>query len=164
MTAILTEATRDLTTRLSEALGQQKKEKLARRMLRNLVRAEDALVTITLSAWNSVCEAVEAEGFEARELAAQCKVLLDGINLSLGAYEKFLEIAEASEISPKEAGLEEVKARLPLLKEVQPKIASLLEFATRPPKPLDEARLNKAREDFECGRFVTLNDATIKGF
>jgi 2-phospho-L-lactate guanylyltransferase (CobY/MobA/RfbA family) len=164
MTAILTEATHDLTARLSEALGQQKKEKLARRMLRNLVRAEDALVTITLSAWNSVCEAVEAEGFEARELAAQCKVLVDGINLSLGAYEKFLEIAEASEISPKEAGLEEVKARLPLLKEVQPKIASLLEFATRPPKPLDEARLSKAQEDFECGRFVTLNDATIKGF
>jgi 2-phospho-L-lactate guanylyltransferase (CobY/MobA/RfbA family) len=163
MTAILTEATHDLTARLSEALGQQKKEKLARRMLRNLVRAEDALANITLSAWNSVCEAVEAEGFEGRELAAQCQILLDAINVSLGAYHKLHDIAAASEISPDEAGLVELESKIPLLKEVQPKIASLLQFTTRPPKPLDEVRLNKAREDFECGRFVTLNDATING-
>jgi hypothetical protein len=164
MTAILTEATHDLTARLSEALGQLKKEKLARRMLRNLVRADGALANITLSAWNSVCEALEAEGFEGRELAAQCKVLLDGVNLSLGAYEKLLEIAEASEISPQEAGLEEVKARIPLLEEVQPKIALLLELATRPAQPIDEARLNKSLEDFECGKFITLNDATFSQF
>lgn len=164
MTAILTEATQDLTARLSQALGQQKKEKLARRMLRNLVRAEDALVAITVSAWNSVCEALEAEGFEGRELAAQCQVLLDGINVSLGAYDKLRDIATASEISPIEAGLVELESKIPLLKEVQTKIASLLELATRPPKPLDETRLKKSLEDFECGRFVTLNDATIKGF
>jgi hypothetical protein len=163
MTAILTEATQDLTARLSEALGQQKQDKLARRILRNLVRAEEALVNITLSAWNSVCEALEAEGFEGRELAAQCQVLLDGIIVALGACDKLRESAAASGISLGEAGLVELESRITLLREIQPKIASLLELATRPPKPLDEARLDKARQDFEAGRFITLNQATING-
>jgi hypothetical protein len=141
MTVLLTETTRSLTTRLGEELRRQQGEKPRQQVLRALVRSADALAGITLSAWTWVRETLEGEGFEARELAQHCQVLLDGIDESLAGYERLLALAEESDLTPSAAGLDTLANKLSALREARPKVAALLGLAARPARPVDEATL-----------------------
>jgi len=70
MTALLTDTTGDLTTRLNEELRRSGGERLSLQALRNLATSgAAALAGITLSAWKCVRETLEEEGLEGRELA-----------------------------------------------------------------------------------------------
>src|SRR5437867_1478158 len=156
MTALLTETTRDLTTRLGEELRRREGERLKRQVLRNLVRSADALAGIILSAWAWVSETLEGEGFEGRELAGHCQVLLDGIDASLAGHERLL--AEAAGLVPEAAGLRDLEAKLPALREARPKVAAALDLASRAPRPINEATLAEAKGALERGELVTLDD------
>jgi len=158
MTALLIETTRDLTTRLGEELKRRKGERLQRQVLRSLVLGADALAGIILSAWAWVRETLEEEGFEGRELARKCQVLLDGIDWVLAGYERLLEMAEESGLTPKAAGLHELEAKLPALREARPQVAEALALATRPPRPVDERALAESRTALDRGEFVPLDD------
>src|SRR5258708_4001631 len=109
MTALLTETTRHLTSRLDEGLKRQKGEKLKRQVLRTLVWNADALAGFTLSSWTWVRETLAGEGFQGRELAAYCQVLLDGIDGSLAGYDQLLVLAQASGLTPEAAGLRDLE-------------------------------------------------------
>jgi hypothetical protein len=154
MTALLTETARDLTTRLGEKLKRAEGERLKRQVLRNLVRSADALAGLTLSGWAWVSETLEEEGFEGSELTQSCRELLDGIDESVAGYERLLTLAEASGLTPEAAGLKSLEAKLPALREVRPRVAETLEFATRSPRPVDEAKLAEARAALDRGEFV----------
>lgn len=158
MTALLIETARNLTERQAEELRRRKGEKLRRQVLRELVWTEDALAGVILSAWKWVRETLEEEGFEGREWAGKCRVLLDGIDGILPAYERFLAWAEEAGLTPEAAGLSDLEAKLPALREARPKVAEILALATRPPRPLDEAKLNESKEAFDRGEFVTVDD------
>src|SRR5712692_2405382 len=158
MTALLTETTRDLTSRLGEELKRKRGEKLMRQVLRNLVRSADALAGITLSAWAWVHETLEREGFEARELAGYSQVLLDAIDGSLAGYEQLLAMAETSSLTAEAAGLQDLEAKLPALRDARPKVAETLRLATRPPRIVDDATLAESSAAIERGEFVTVDD------
>jgi hypothetical protein len=158
MTALLTEMTRDLTARLGEELALREGAKLKRQVLRSLVGATDVLARITLSAWKWVCETMEGEGFEGMELARHCKVLLDGLDGSLTGYERLLVLTEASGLTPEAAGLRDLEANLPALREARPKVAGVLNLASRPPRPADETALADSRAALDRGEFVTIDE------
>lgn len=160
MTALLTETARELTARLGEELSRPKGEKLKRQVLRNLVRSADALAGITLSAWAWVRETLEAEGFEGGELAGYCRVLLgaiDGIDGGPAGYDRLLAMAEKDGLTPEAAGLRELEAKLPALREARPTVAEVLALATRPPRPVDAARLAESAAALQRGAFVTVD-------
>jgi len=159
MTELLIETARDLTARQAEELRRQKKVgRLKWQVLRGLVRNEDVLAGVILAAWKWVRETLEEEGFEGRDLAGKCRVLLDGIDGSLSRYKQFVADAEEAELTPEAAGLSDLEAKLPALREARPKVAETLELATRPPRPIDETRLNESKGAFQRGEFVTLED------
>ena len=133
MTALLTETTRDLTIRLVEELRRRKGETLkAAQVLRDLASCADVLVGILLSSWSWILETLEGEGFEGKELAQHCRVLLDGIDGSLASHEGLLALAEAAGLTGEEAGLTHLASRLPTLREVRPRVAETLTLTTRP--------------------------------
>ena len=158
MTALLTETARDLTARLDEELRRRHGEKLKRKVLRNLVRSADALSGLILSAWTWVRETLEGEGFEGRELARYCQVLLDGIDGSLKGYEQLLAMAEESGLTAEAAGLQDMEAKLPALRGARPKVAEALDLASRPPRPVADATLAESTAAIERGEFVTMDD------
>src|SRR5438876_10958076 len=104
MTALLIETTRELTSRLRDESNRDKDEKPKRKMLRMLARTEASLAEMTLSAWTWVCETLEGDGFEGRELAGHCQVVLDGIDGSLAGYERLRALADESGLTPEAAG------------------------------------------------------------
>jgi hypothetical protein len=161
MTRLLTETARDLTTRLSEELRRPNGEKLKRQALRDLAGGADALAGIILSAWTWVRETLEGEGFEGRELALHCRVLLDGIDESLAGYERLLGLAEASGLTPEAAGLRDLGAKLPALRDARPKVAGALGLATRPSRPVDETRLAESQAAMDRGEFFTIDDENL---
>jgi hypothetical protein len=158
MTALLTETTRDLTSRLGEELKRQRGERLLRQVLRNLVCTADALAGITLSAWRWVSETLETEGFEGRELAGHCQVLLDAIDGSLAGYDNLLAIARTSNLTPEAAGLQDLESKIPALRAARPKVAETLHLATRAPRVVDEATLAASTAALESGKFVNVDD------
>src|SRR6266851_5171732 len=158
MTALLSKTIHDLKTPLDEGLRRPKGDKLARQLLRDLVWNADALAGVTLSAWTWVRGTLEEEGFEGRELVGHCRVLLDGIDGSLTGYERLLEWAEEAGLTPEAAGLRDLEAKLPALREARPKIAAALELATRPGRHVDEAMLAASRTAAERGEFVQVDD------
>lgn len=158
MTALLIETTRDLATRQAEELKRRRGEKLRRQVLRKLSLNENVLAEITLSIWKWIRETLEEEGFEGRELAGYCQLLLDGIDGRLSGCELLLAKADEAGLTPKAAGLADLEAKLPALREARPKVAGILELATRAPRPIDEAMLKKSKQAVEHGEFVTLND------
>jgi hypothetical protein len=158
MTALLTETAHDLMVRLTEEEKQYVGEKLRRQVVRSLVSSTDVLAGIILSAWKWVRETLEEEGFEGRELAGKCRVLLDGIDWILPAYERFVAQAEEAGLTLGAAGLSDLEAKLPALREARPKVAKILDLATRPTRPIDDEMLNKSKDAFARGEFVTLDD------
>jgi hypothetical protein len=158
MTALLTETTRDLTTRLTEELSRREGAKLKRQILRGLAGATDVLARISLSLWTWVCETLEGEGFEGAELHGHCRVLLDGIDESLTGYEQMLRLAEAAGLTPAAAGLDELEAKLPALREARPKVAEVLGVVSRPARAIDEAALAESRAALDRGEFVTIDE------
>ncbi len=96
MTALLTETAHDLMLRLTEEEKRYVGEKLRGQMVRGLVSGTDLMAETILKAWKWVRETLEGEGFEGRQLAHQCPLLLDGIDWILPAYARFLAQAEAS--------------------------------------------------------------------
>jgi hypothetical protein len=159
MTALLTETARDLTTRLDEELRRQKGARLKRQILRNLASSADVLAGVTLSVWTWVRETLEGEGFEGRELAGHCQVLLGGIDESLAGYDQLLTLAETSGLSLEAAGLLDLEAKLPTLREARPKVAELLGLTAQPPRPVDKTTLlAESRAALERGEFITLDD------
>lgn len=161
MTTLLTENTRDLATRLDEELRRRKGEVLMRRVARDLVLNADALAGIILSCWAWVRETLEEEGFEGRELSGHCQVLLDAIDGSLAGYERLRVLVEDSGLTPEAAGLCDLEGKLPALREARPKVAELLGFVTRPPRPVDEKVLAESSAAIERGEFITLDDAYL---
>jgi hypothetical protein len=158
MTALLTETAHDLRTRLSEELTRREGERLKRQILRGLVGSADILAAMILKAWKWLHETLEAEGFEGRQLARQCQLLLDAIDWILPAYERFVAQAEESGLSAETAGLSDLEAKLPALREARPKVAEILDLASRPPRPVEEAMLDESKGAFDRGEFVTLDD------
>lgn len=158
MTTLLTETARDLTARLTEEEKRWEGKTLRRQTVRNLVSSTDVLAGIILSAWKGVRETLEVEGFEGRQLVRQCRALLDGIDWILPGYERFLEQVETSGLTSADAGLHDLEAKLPALREARPKVAETLDLATRPPRPVDEAMLNESKSALDRGEFVTVDD------
>jgi hypothetical protein len=158
MAVLLTETTRDLTRRLDEELKRQKGERPRRQVLRQLAWSADALAGVTLAAWRWVCETLEREGFEARELADHCQVLKEAVEGGLAGYEQLLASAEAAGLTPEAAGLRDLGGKLPALREILPKLSQCFDLATRPPRPVDEARLAAGRDAAERGKIVTVDD------
>ncbi len=157
MTTLLIETARDLTARQAEELRRRKGEKLRRPVVRDLVWNENVIARVILSLWKWVRETREEEGFEGRELAGKCRVLLDGIDGSVARYEQFVADAEQAGLTPEAVGLSDLEAKLPALREARPKVVEILNLATRPPLPVDEAILNKSRDALDRGEFVTIN-------
>lgn len=158
MTALLIETARDLMAQQADELRRGKGEKLSRRLLRALVWNQDTLAGIMLSLWKWVRETLEEEGFEGRDLAKHCQLLLDGIDGSLLGYERFLSWSEEYGLTPETVGLPDLAAKLPALREARAELAEILDLATRPPRSVDEAMLNESKAAFERGEFVTLDD------
>ena len=158
MTALMIEPARDWMARQAEESRRRKGEKLGRQVLRALVWNEDVLAGIVLAIWKWVHETLEEEGFEGRELARHCQLLLDGIDGSLARYEQFTADAEEAGLTPEAAGLRDLEAKLPALREARPKVAEILNLATRPPRPVDEAMLNESKDAFARGEFGVLDD------
>lgn len=158
MTALLTETACDLMARLTEEEKRWKGERLKRQVVRILVFSADIMAETILKAWKWVRETLEVEGFEGRQLARQCQLLLDGIDWLLPAYERFLAQAVASGLTPEDAGLPDLQAQLPALRDERPKVAELLGLVTRPLRPVDEAMLAESRAAFDRGEFVTIDD------
>jgi hypothetical protein len=158
MTALLTEMAHDLRMRLSEELTRREGERLKRQVLRGLVSITDILAEVILKAWKWVRETLEVEGFEGRQLARQCKLLLDAIDWILPAYERFVAQAEESGLTAEAAGLSDLEAKLPALREARPKVAETLDLATRPPRSVKEAMLDESKGALDRGEFVTLDD------
>ena len=145
MTALLIEPARDWMARQTEELKRRKGEKLRRRILRDLVWSEEVLAGIALSIWKWVREKLEEEGFEGRELTRYCQLVLDGIDGRLSGYEQLLASAEEAGLAPETVGLLDLQAKLPALREARPKVAEILELANRPPRSVDEAKLNASK-------------------
>jgi hypothetical protein len=158
MTTLLKDMTHGLTTRLGEELRRQEGERLSRRLLRTLAVNADVLAGITLSAWKWVRETLEAEGFEGRELAEYCRVLLEGIDLGLTGYERLLVQAKDSNLSTEAAGLRDLEAKLPALREARTEVAGALALATRRPRPVDAAKLAESTVAFQRGEFVNIDE------
>lgn len=158
MTALLTETASDLIARLTEEEKRWEDERLRRQVVRILVSSADVLTEVILKAWKWARETLEAEGFEGRQLARQCQLLLDGIDWLLPAYERFLAQARASGLTPEESGLPDLQVKLPALQEARPRVAELLALVTRPSRPIDEAILAESRASFDRGEFVTIDD------
>jgi hypothetical protein len=158
MTALLTETTRHLTTRLDEELKRPRGERLRRQALRQFARGADVLAEITLSSWAWVCETLEEEGFEGREFAGYGRVLLDAIDGVLSGYERLLALAAEAKLTAEDAGLHDLEAKLPALREARPRIAEALSLATQPPGPIDEKRLAEGRAALDRGEFIVLDD------
>ena len=158
MTALLTETAHDLMMRLTEEEKRCIGERLKQQVLRHLVSSTDVLAEVILKAWKWVYETLEADGFEGRQLARQCQLLLDAIDWILPAYDRYLAKAAEAGLTPEAAGLPDLEAKLPALREARPKLAEILDLATRPPRPLNEAMLNESKAAFERGEFVTLDD------
>jgi hypothetical protein len=159
MTTLLAETARDLTAQLDAELKQRRQgEKLNQQLLRQLTWNADTLAGITLSLWKWVCNALEGEGFEGRELAQYCRLLLEGIDTSLAGHERLVAMAEASGLPPESTGFLDLEAKLPALREARPKVAAMMDFATRTPRPVDEATLAASKGAVERGEFVTLDD------
>jgi hypothetical protein len=157
MTALLAKTAHDWTIRLREELTQREGERLKRQVLRELGRNADALAEIILSLWTWTREMLE-EGFERRELAEKCQMLLDGIDETLSGYERLLAWAEESGLTPQDAGLRELQTKLPALRQARPKITEALALATRSPRPVKEAMLTESKAAFERGEFVNVDD------
>jgi hypothetical protein len=158
MTTLLLEPTRDWITRLNDELKRWEGERLQRQALREIVWRANVIAWITLDAWRWVRETLESEGIEGRKLAGHCQVLLEGIDISLAGYERLLEWAEADGLTPEAAGLRELEARLPALREARPKVAEALALATRPPRPVDEKALAESQAALDHGKFVTADE------
>jgi hypothetical protein len=158
MTTLPLEPARDWITWLKDALERREGERLQRQALRELVWRADVIAYVVLGAWGWVREALENEGIEARKLAGQCQVLLEGIDMSLAGHERLLEWAEADGLTPDAAGLRELEAKLPALREARPKVAEALALATRPPRPVDEKALAESQAALDHGKFVTVDE------
>jgi hypothetical protein len=163
MTELLTEPTRDLTTRLDdelkrEELRRRQGERLERRGLLTLVSGADTLAYIVLAVWKRVRETLASEGFEGGELTRHCQILLDGIDGILTGYDQLRKMAEASGLTPEAAGLGDLETKLPALREARPEVALVLGLATRPPRPVDGQALAESRAALDRGEFVTIND------
>jgi len=158
MTALVIEPARDWMARQAEELRRRKGEKMQRQVLRALVWNENVLAEIVLSIWKWIGERLEEEGFEGRELAGYCQLVLDGIDGRLSGYEQLLASAEEASLTPEAAGLPDLLAKLPTLREARSKVAEILDLATRLPRPVDESMLNKSKDAFARGEFVTLDD------
>lgn len=158
MTALLPETTRDLTKRLDAELKRLEGEKLTRQELRNLVGSTDVLAGIILSTRKWLRETLEEEGFEGRELMRHCRVLLDGIDWILAAHERFRAQAAASGQTAEIAGLRDLKAKLPALREIRPNVVAALSLAARPSRPVEEAMLADSKAALEKGGFITVDD------
>jgi hypothetical protein len=158
MTALLTETIRDLTTRLDEALMRWQGEKLTRRELRNLVGSTDVLAGIILSTWKWLRDTLEEEGFEGRELKRRCQLMLYGIDWILAAHERFLARAAASGLTAEAAGLRDLEAKLPALREARPNVDATLSVASRPPRSVEKTVLADSKAALERGEFITVDD------
>jgi hypothetical protein len=160
MTTLLTDTARDLTTQLDEGLRREelRRQKGEKQLTRRIAWNADALAGITLSIWEWVRETLEEKGFEARELAGYCRLLLEGIDLGLSGYEKLLAMAKEDSLTPEAAGLRGLEAKLPDLREARPKVAEMLDLATRQPRPVDEARLAESGAALQRGEFVNIDE------
>ena len=158
MPALLTETTSNLTSRLDEELRLNRGEKLSRQVLCNLVKSADILAGLALSAWAWVRETLEREGFEGRELAATCKVLVDGIDGGIEAHKQLLALAKSSGHSPETVGLKDLEAKLPALQAARPKVVEVHDLATRGNRPDDLTLLAETSAAMEKGQFVTMDD------
>lgn len=143
-------------------LNEEEKQYIGRKLIRQVVRihvsSADVLAMMVLKAWSGLRETLEGEGFEGRQLARQCKLLLDAIDWILPAHERFLAQSEECGLTPEGAGLPDLEAKLPALREARLKSAEMLDFATRPSRPINEAMLNKSKEAVERGEFAILDD------
>lgn len=161
MTSLLAETAHDLMVRLSE----EEKRKIGKKPIRSAVRSHvssaDVLALMTLKGWDGIRETLEGEGFEGRQLARECKCLLEAIDWLLAAYQRLLAQAEECRLTPETVGLSDLEAKLSALQEARPKVAELLEFASRVPRPVDEALLNESKAAVERGEFVTLDDEYV---
>ena len=161
MTMLLMETARDLTTRLDHELRRPNGEKPKRQALRNLARSADALAGLILSAWVWVSETLEEEGFEGRELAQHCQVLVNGIDECLFAHQKILEGTTVCGLTPISAGLDDLEGKLPALREVRSNVTRILALATRPPRPIDESMLAEARRAIERGELIKVDEQLL---
>jgi hypothetical protein len=161
MIAILTETTRHLTTQLGEELKRPQGNWQRRPALRQFVRSTDMLAEITLSTWAWICETLEDGGFEGREFAGYCRVLLEAIDGALSGYERLLALAAEAKLTAAAAGLHELEAKFPALREARPRIAEAYSLATQPPSPIDEKRLAESIAELERGEFIDLDDEFI---
>ena len=158
MTTLLMDITQDFATRLSEELSQQEGERLTRKVLRRVVGTTDGLAGIALRAWKWVRETLEEEGFEGRELVGHCKVLDEVMKGCLVGYERLLKQAEESGLTADDAGLQELEAKLPALREARAAIGQVLSLAAKPSRPVDEKALADSAAALVRGEFVTLDD------
>ena len=85
-------------------------------------------------------------------------MLLEGIDWILLAYERYPPQAEESGLTAEAAGLPDLEGKLPALREARPKVAEILDLASRPPRPVEEAMLAESKGVFDRGEFVTLDD------
>ncbi|HBI42745.1 MAG TPA: hypothetical protein DDY78_07795 [Planctomycetales bacterium] len=164
MTAILTETTRHLTTQLGEELKRPQGNWQRRPALRQFVRSTDMLAEITLSTWAWICETLEDGGFEGREFAGYCRVLLEAIDGALSGYERLLALAAEAKLTAEAAGLPDLDVKLIALREVRPRIAEAFSFATQPPRPIDEKRLAESIAALERGEMIDCDDEFIDRF
>ena len=158
MSALLIDITHAFTTRLGEELTPQEGERLTRKVLRGIAGDTDVLAGISLRAWTWVRETLEGEGFEGRELTRHCKVLDEGIKGCLVGYERLQKQAEESGLTAEAAGLRDLEAKLPALREARDAIGQALRLAAQPSRPVDDKALADSAAALERGEFVTLDD------
>lgn len=158
MTARLTETVEDSLERLIEEEKRCVGEKATRHALRSLASNADILAKMILKAWKWLQETLEAEGFEGRQLADRCRVLVEAMDWILLAHERFLAQAKAAGLTAEDAGLQDPEAKLPALREALPKVAALLGLASRSPHPVEEARLVESKNAVARGAFINIDD------
>src|SRR5262249_9001814 len=100
----------------------------------------------------------EGEGFEASELTRHCQILLDGIDGSLAGYERLVELARASGLTPETAGLRDLEAKLPALRVARPDVARALDLALPPRGPIHASVIAQSQAALDRGEFVNIDD------
>jgi hypothetical protein len=162
MTTLLVDTARDLATRLGNELKLRRGEKVFQLKLRELVEASDALIGIILTCCAGLRETLEREGCEGRRLAKYSKGLLEVTDSALAEGDETLGLANNVGVDSTEAGLPQLSSKLAALRESRPYLADVVAMATRPPRPIDEARMAESDAALERGEFVNVDDEYLR--
>jgi hypothetical protein len=158
---LLPDLAEGMTSKLRREVERGQAGGLDHRALGDAVVALRVLADLNRHTWDGVRAVLAGGGCEAGLLAERCRFLLKGLDELASLHEALRALA--GPVPPERSpGLQEVGPVVAEVLALRPAIADLLAFATRPPAPVDPARLAAADRAFAEGRVVKGRDVIAR--